>query len=106
MPYLCLEAFFCHFSEAGVKLLQEGLTAALQMLAAEGGGLENECDTAQTHRQVAAELCNMGMWIVKMYTNCRVLCRLLSAKQVSIHTCTETLCRGLQPYKVLEFATL
>lgn len=46
--YLCLEAVLCHVSQAGLILLQECFTPALQMLTGEGGGLQDERHTACT----------------------------------------------------------
>ncbi len=46
--YLCLEALLCHVSQAGLVLLQEGFTPALQMLTAEGSRLQDERHAAHT----------------------------------------------------------
>ncbi len=45
--HLCLEAVLCHVSQAGLVLLQEGFTPALQMLTAEGSRLQDERHTAR-----------------------------------------------------------
>lgn len=47
--YLCPDALVCHLFQAGLELLQEGLTPALQMLTGEGCGLQNERHTASTY---------------------------------------------------------
>ncbi len=49
--YLCLEAVLCHVSQAGLVLLQERFTPALQMLTGEGGRLQDERHTACTPGQ-------------------------------------------------------
>lgn len=46
--YLSLEAVLTHLFQSGLELVQEGFTAALQVLTAEACGLKNECHTAYT----------------------------------------------------------
>ena len=58
--YLCLEALICHLLKAGLKLLQESLTAALQLLTGEGSGLQNERHTASTHSCVSICMSQYG----------------------------------------------
>ena len=45
--YLCPKALLCHLFQARVELLQEGLAAGLQVVTAEGSGLQNEGHTAE-----------------------------------------------------------
>ena len=49
--YLCLEAFLCHVIQAGLVLLQESFTPALQMMTGEGSRLQDERHTASTPGQ-------------------------------------------------------
>ncbi len=53
VTHLCLEALLCHVIQAGLILLQEGFTSALQMLTGEGSRLQNERHTACTPGQAA-----------------------------------------------------
>ena len=64
--YLCLEALLCHVSQAGLVLLQEGFTPALQMLTAEGSRLQDERHAAHTRPHFGQQRNNIDIAMTRV----------------------------------------